>query len=111
MSKLVYKNKIFISAVALSWILPGTALSAEQESQQQSAEQEQWIGRQPTFSELDENRDDYLSKEEAKSWDTLNSKFDQIDKNGDQKIDRAEFSAFETKLIEESIKKFIGPKK
>jgi hypothetical protein len=111
MSKLIYKGKFFASAVVLSWILPATVLSAEQESQQQSAEQEQWIGRQPTFSELDQDRDDYLSKEEAKTWKPLSSKFDKLDKNGDHKIDRAEFSTFETQLIKESIKKFIGPKK
>jgi hypothetical protein len=111
MSKPIYKNKIFASAVALSWVLPSIVFSAEQDLRQQSAEQEQWIGRQPTFSELDKNRDDYLSKEEAKNWGPLSSKFDKIDKNGDHKIDRSEFSTFETQLIKESIKKFIGPKK
>jgi hypothetical protein len=112
MSKLIYKNKVFISAIALSWILPGTAISAEHDShrQAQDVEQEQWIARQPTFSELDKDQDGYLSKEEAESWDVLSSKFDDVDKNGDQKIDRPEFSAFETQLIKKSIREFTGPK-
>lgn len=110
MCKLLYKNKFFISAAALLWILPSIAFPAKQDLQKNSLEQERWAGRQPTFSELDKDQDSYISKEEAKSWKTLNSKFDEVDKNGDQKIDRSEFNSFQTELIKESIKEFIPSK-
>ncbi|QBQ55278.1 hypothetical protein [Nitrosococcus wardiae] len=106
--RLINKKIFFISAISL-WLLPGMPPHAEQNLPQQNTEQEHWISRQPTFSELDKDQDSYLGKAEAKSWQTLNDKFDQVDKNSDQKIDRSEFSAFETHLIEESIQEFTSP--
>ncbi|ABA57489.1 hypothetical protein [Nitrosococcus oceani] len=104
--KSINKRAFLIYVIPLSGILLSMNLYAEQHSPQLSEEQEQWIARPPTFSELDKNLDNYLSKEEAKSWEKLYSKFDEVDKNGDQKIDRTEFNDFETHLIEESILEF-----
>ena len=66
-----------------------------------------WGNRQPTFSELDKNGDNLISREEAKQWDSLNKNFASVDQDQNSKIDQSEFSDFETKKIKESIKDFI----
>lgn len=109
--KSMYQKKFFIPAVTLLLLCFSTATAsfAEQHLTAQNGEEEQWIARQPTFSELDKDQDGTINNTEAESWQELNSKFDKVDKDNNQKIDRAEFSAFENQLIEESILEFTSP--
>lgn len=75
--------------------------------QQRSKEEvEKWGTRQPTFPELDINRDEVISREEAKRWATLDKEFDQVDKDSNHKVDRTELLEFETKRLKESILDF-----
>lgn len=107
--KLIYKKKYLIFAVTLLWILPAATPFAEQHLPAQNGEEEQWISRQPTFSELDKDQNGAISKSEAEAWQELSSKFDKVDENEDQEIDRSEYSAFQTELIQESILEFTSP--
>lgn len=52
-------------------------------------------GTEPSFSDLDVDRDGVLSKAEAGGYEGLLDEWWQADKNKDNNIDRAEFSAFE----------------
>jgi hypothetical protein len=52
-------------------------------------------GSEPSFSDLDVDRDGVLSKAEAGGLEGLLDEWWQADKNKDNNIDRAEFSAFE----------------
>ncbi len=49
-----------------------------------------------SFSELDENKDGYISEQEAAGHDALSTNWEQVDGNSDGHLDQAEFSAFET---------------
>lgn len=106
MSKLVFfircikNNILWLPAVAL--FLTSTAFSAEESF----PEEQEWGTRQPTFSELDTNRDSFIAREEAEQWGELKEKFGKVDKNDDGKIDRAEFRDFETRQIEKFIEEF-----
>jgi Ca2+-binding EF-hand superfamily protein len=95
---------------ALSLLLMGAAPTVAQnlEQLQHRAEEEEWGTRQPTFTELDLNRDGYLSRKEAARWGTLKERFEAVDKNNDNQIDRTEFGDFETQLIQETLMEFKG---
>lgn len=47
------------------------------------------------FSDLDRNRDGYLSRDEAREHETLANDWDQADADRDGKLSESEFSAFE----------------
>jgi len=58
-------------------------------------------GELSTFSELDKDKNGYLSKDETQPVQSLNNNFNQYDQNQDQQISRSEFSAFEEKQIQQ----------
>jgi Ca2+-binding EF-hand superfamily protein len=49
-----------------------------------------------TYRALDENKDGYVSPEEAEAIPTLAEQWEKVDVNEDGKIDAAEFSSFES---------------
>jgi outer membrane protein OmpA-like peptidoglycan-associated protein len=54
-----------------------------------------------TFSELDKDKNGYLSKDETQPMQGLNDNFNQYDQNQDKQLSRSEFSAFEEKQIQQ----------
>jgi hypothetical protein len=48
-----------------------------------------------SFTALDQNSDNHISRDEAQQNQALRDEWQRIDTNNDQRIDRAEFSAFE----------------
>jgi len=53
------------------------------------------------FSELDKDKNGYLSKTETQSVEALSNNFDEYDRNHDDRLSRAEFSAFEEAEIQQ----------
>lgn len=53
-------------------------------------------GDPPSYSELDENSDGTISKQEAKAHDKLARQFDQVDTDADGVLGWSEFSRFES---------------
>lgn len=72
-----------------------------------SGESPEMAFRQPSteefasFSELDQDNNGYLSKDETQQIENLSGNFNQFDKDQDQNISRSEFSAFEEMEIEQ----------
>lgn len=62
---------------------------------------EQGVASAPTFSDLDSNRDGYLTEDEARNRIDLLDNWQRADSNQDGQIDRSEFAAFE---VDESSK-------
>lgn len=54
-----------------------------------------------TFSEMDRDRNGYLSKEETRQMQTLRSNFEHYDQNRDKLLSHSEFSAFENIEIQQ----------
>lgn len=52
-------------------------------------------GDMPSFQQLDQDRDGYLTQQDVQQYDQIKNRWQQIDRNSDQRVDRAEFSAFE----------------
>jgi outer membrane protein OmpA-like peptidoglycan-associated protein len=52
-------------------------------------------GEVETFSQLDRDKNGYLTKTETKALKALNNNFEQYDRNHDDRLSRSEFSAFE----------------
>lgn len=94
------------AARALPLRLAVIDVPAEPLQQRGKAGVEKWGVRQPTFPELDVNRDGVISREEAKQWPTLDKQFDRVDKDGDQKVGRDELLEFETNQLVDSILDF-----
>lgn len=53
-----------------------------------------------TFLDLDENRDEVISADEARQFDPLDQRFSEFDADNDGSLTRAEFSAFESEMQE-----------
>lgn len=58
-------------------------------------------GEQVRFSELDRDKNGYLTKKEAQKLRSLSNNFERYDQNRDQHLDRSEFSAFEEMEIQQ----------
>ena len=51
--------------------------------------------KEEVFSRLDEDKDSWISREEARSEERVSENFDKLDTKGDGKLSRSEFSMFE----------------
>jgi sporulation protein YlmC with PRC-barrel domain len=78
---------------------PAGYVSAEPErGLEEALSQARQVETGPAFTELDEDGNQHLNREEAQAAQGLIQNWQQADQDGDGRIDRAEFSAFEEPL-------------
>lgn len=66
----------------------------ERQIERTMSEKERMEKQQPSFSQLDADGNNAISKEEAQAFDALALHFRQLDRNKDGKVDPDEFRAF-----------------
>lgn len=90
------KSKSLIAvAIAAALALPLAATAAGMEKQSGGMSSEKQASGIPTMTQLDTNKDGFVSKEEAKKSATISKRFNELDKDKDGKLSAAELSAAE----------------
>jgi len=70
--------------------------AGQETGQMERGQQMEQHREQVSFQAMDQDRDGYISHEEARTHTRLQQNWQQADQNGDGRLDEAEFSAWES---------------